>query len=191
MTIVFATNDHLDFPGTVRITDAARFRSAYVSQAFQTDGAGITYGNAGFTQIPQVSGDVTWIHFQYAKATSFGGSSSDGNAVLHLSSVDGTAILDFDMLDGSIRIRLFGSSTLTVNLGGNLTGTSPKAIDLKIDLTSDISVECFVDGISQYDESQAWTSSPGNPGLIWWRTRDANDAMVNVIKVYAIYDSGS
>ncbi len=174
MAIVFASNSIADFVGAVISTTASRRRTAYVARSFEQKGSGSFITNSAFTQISPVAGDVTWIHFQYAKTWPFQNGSSDGSAVLELRSVTDTLILDFDMQDGNLRIRLFGSSTLVVNVTGKMDGTF-MAVDLKIDLTTDISVELFIDGVSKYNESQAWTSSPGNPGRIFWRIFDATD----------------
>ena len=177
MAIVFATNDISDFVGAGISTDSTDRRTAYVSQAFITSANSV--GQAGliaFTRIPTVAGNITWIHFQYAKSRDFTGGGSDGFAVLELFSGSGVKILDFDMSNGVIRLRLFGSSTLTANITGNMIGqNAPMAVDIKIDLTSDISVEMFVNGVSKYNQSQAWSSSPGNPAGIYWRIADASD----------------
>jgi len=92
-----------------------------------------------------------------------------------LLSGSGTKILDFDLSNGLVRLRLFGSSTLTINIIGNMGGISLNSIDIKVDLTSDISVKMYVNGGLVYDRSQAWSSSPGNPELIYWRTTHVSD----------------
>lgn len=175
MTIVFATNDGSDFPGAGVSTNAAHFRAAYVSRSFITDSNNTASTITAITTIPPVAGDITWIHFQYRKERDFSGNSSDGFAVMELYSGSGTKILDFDLNNGLVRLRLFGSSTLTINIIGNMVGTNVYSVDIKIDLTSDISVKMYINGGLVYDRSQAWSSSPGNPALIFWSIFQVSD----------------
>jgi len=172
MTIYFARNDSAAFPGAVVSIAAGSFRSDYVSESFLTRGDQANPTVTSITRIPPVAGNVTWIHFQYYKPVSNSGSNAQGNQLLELRSGTGTLILDFNVSFGEVECRLFGSATKTVEIPGRLDNIAVQAIDIKIDLTSDITVEIYQNSGLVYNESQAWTSSPGNPELIYWRLFD-------------------
>jgi len=173
MTIIFATNDLADFPGGILSTTAGDFRSAYVSSAIQvSDGNSLTPIQISSSRIPPVAGDVTWLHFQYRKEINIGNANADGNMLFELVSGTGVKIMDFDVDNAILNCRLFGSSTLTTAVTGNGPSTGITAFDIKIDLTSDITIEVWINQALVHDESQAWTSSPGNPEYILWRGFD-------------------
>lgn len=174
MSIVFASNDAADFPGAKVSTTAGDFRSTYVDKAFHMEGNDVRITTLASTRIPPVAGTVTWIHFQFRKSQNVipSASSADGNMLFDLHSGTGVKILDFDILNGVLNCRVFGSSTLTSPVTNRLDGITLMAIDIKVDLTTDISVEVYKDGVLVYNQSQAWTSSPGNPEFIFWRIWD-------------------
>lgn len=172
MSIVFASNDAADFPGATVVTTAGDFRSAYVSEAFEVSNGTTGLLASSWTLFPEVSGDVTWIHYQFKKDVNTDGVNADGNTMFAAYDSSGNVIFEVDVTDGAHRINIagIGGGTFGDRISQNL-----KAIDFKVDTAgSTCVVEMYVNGA--LIKSQSQTSSAGNPIALYWRSFDQNNS---------------
>lgn len=177
MTIVFASNDQADFPGSQVVTTAGRFRAAYVSEAFRVsdgDSGGLDYSS--WSNFPEVAGTVTWIHFQYWKNTNIEGTNGDGETLFSAYASDGTRIFRWNINNGNINLLING---VTGPNFGDKIGTGIKAIDIMVDTTgSTMVVQLYVEGVLVMNRSE--TSSEGNPIALNWRAYDHSNSNIFV-----------
>jgi len=172
MTIVFASNDASDFPGATVVTTAGDFRSDYVSEAFEVSNGNTGLLTSSWTLFPEVSGNVTWIHFQFKKDANTGGVNGDGSTMFQAFDDAGNVVFAIDIDNGGTRIFIAGIAG--TNMGDRI-GKSLKAIDFMCDTTgANCTVEMYVAGALVRTETQ--TSSDGNPIALYWRSFDHDNS---------------
>ena len=174
MTIVFASNDINAFPSALINTVASKRRTAYVSEAFEVAN-GSEQGdfwppNSVRTNFPEVSGNVTWIHFQGTKVTAESTSSAaDGRAIGEFFDSLGARICFIDVNNGLWILNVDGNAS--AGFTGPMGANTLRAIDIKIDTTGSNTVfELYSDQV--LIKSHTAASSLGNPVSIFWVMRD-------------------
>lgn len=171
MTIVFASNDLADFPGAIAVATAGDFRSDYVSEAFEVSNGGGSAIFGSWTMFPEVSGNITWIHFQFKKDTNSGGSNADGYGLFLAYDSTGTIVFYFNILDGAWQTIINGG----IGSFGDRWGKSLTAVDIMIDTTgANCTVKLYLNGALIHQNTQ--TSSAGNPVALNWRSADQDNA---------------
>ncbi len=173
MTIVFATNDLADFPGAIEVTTAGKFRADYVSEAFIVcNGDDFTVITSSWSNFPEVSGDITWIHFQYSKFRVIVDSVSvDGETLFAAYDSSGNKMFHFDLSNGKVQMFLDGvlKSSFTDPIKLDLV-----SIDMKFDTTgANTVVDYYVNSALIARITAASTS--GNPIALHWRSFDHVD----------------
>jgi hypothetical protein len=179
MTILYATNDQTDFPGSTISTDTTNFDSNYVSEAFQVSSGGSTSEvQVSWSRLPQASGDVVWFHFQYRKSHGSSTTSADGDVLFELYDTAMVQMFNFGFLNGIVSGNVFGSTTGTANIAGNFSGTTLRTIDVMVDITSpNLTVEVYDGGVLVFTQTVT-NNGKLKPSAIRWRVRDISDAAV-------------
>jgi hypothetical protein len=172
MSIIFASNDESDFPRAVVSTTAGNFRSSYVSRAFEVAQGKDFPEFTSWTPFPQAAGDVVWIHFQMRMDYDSVTSNSDGDGPFRIYDTNGALIFKNDMLNGVFSGNVFGSTTGSASITGNWSGTTIRAVDIKIDITApNLTVEIFDDGISVFNQTVT-NNGKLKPAAIYWEFWD-------------------
>lgn len=168
MTIVFASNDIVDFQGASIITDTNDRRTAYVSESFEVaNGAGDPL-HTSWTTWPEVSGTVTWIHFQGKKDINAGGANADGRVIGFIVDDTGAVVCYVNCVNGAWTLVVDGNSSATFS---DPMGTTLRAVDIKIDTASTNTVfEFYVDQVLA--KTHTASSTLGNPVAIMWQCYD-------------------
>ena len=174
MAIVFASNDIADFEGALLITTAGDRRTSYVSEAFEVSNGTNNPIFSSWTNFPEVSGTITWIHFQAIKDTSTGGANAHGMPLALIYDSVGNLICYFNVTSGAWQTVINGSGSTTY---GDPMGTTLRAVDIMIDTAgANIVVDLYVDQVLVKSHTVAATQ--GNPVAMNWKCYDLQNLSI-------------
>ena len=159
MAILFASNDITDFIGATSDTTAANRRTSFVSEAFHISGAD-NVDKKAYVSHPKAGGNVQWIHFVWKQSNTVGaGGFASSQTLCNMYDDAGDRLFFVDMTGASgarAQLNILGDTTVTDDITD--FGTTLVIIDIKVDITTNLDVEIYV------DEVLAANGAPANTG---------------------------